>query len=105
MSTTTTTRWYICVYPHTWGRGETPEAAQKEARKRHATGRDWYIVEMPEGVVTPYVDQMGNFRWSYPEDWTPEQCDEHNAKAETKLVKEGRDFKRRRLAREKREQS
>jgi len=60
----TTTRWYLAVAPHLWGRGTTPEEAKEQLKKVGADLRKKYkIYEMPEGTRECWVDDMGCLCW------------------------------------------
>lgn len=71
--TATKVRWYVCLYPHCWGRGNTPEEAKQAARKAGGRGTEWYIKLLPEDVTEVYVDGMGGICWSWPKGWSEDQ--------------------------------
>lgn len=58
-------RYYLCVVPHYWGRGETIEDAKKQARKAGADNvnkRDGYIIhayDVPEGTPDKDLPYLG----------------------------------------------
>lgn len=60
---------FICVGPFCWGRGTTPKAAKRNARKEASTDRSQkltfklYLVPDPEA----YVDDMGRLCWKDPQ--------------------------------------
>jgi hypothetical protein len=67
---TTSERWYITLYPHTWGRGNTPDESKKRARAEGGSGTWWYTYLLPEHARDPYVDQMGRIGWSWPDGYS-----------------------------------
>jgi hypothetical protein len=88
--TITTARWFICIYPNYWGRGETPEEAKKAARKAGGRGTEWFIKELPEDAQEPYVDDFGGICWGWPKDWSEDQYAEANRTRSCKLVQASR---------------
>ncbi len=54
-----------------WGWGTSPTEAAKMARKagsRYTAKKDRLTVELPEGALDAYVDQMGQVRWDWADD-------------------------------------
>lgn len=48
---------YLCVCPFYWGRGETVEAAKREAKRQGGQLRRYVIYETTDPKI--YVDDMG----------------------------------------------
>lgn len=59
-----TSRIYIAMFDHYWGRGDSVEAALKEARKQGGRGKDYVVCRLPEGTDNGRVDQLGRVRWN-----------------------------------------
>jgi hypothetical protein len=62
-------RWFITIYPYTWGRGNTPEEAKRTARRHGGRGSAWYTLAIPEGATNPSVNGMGFILWDGPAHW------------------------------------
>ena len=96
MSNESTPRWYVCMYPHNWGRGHSIEEAKKAAKQAGGSGREWYVKQLPEGVREVGVDGMGAIHWKWPEGWTDAQYDKANATYTMEVVAESREYRRNR---------
>lgn len=81
--------WYICVYPHYWGRGHSPKQAKKEARKAGGMGRNWVIKELPSGAVKPWLSGTGYLCW----DWHPNATETQREALEGTFVVSGNEYK------------
>jgi len=59
-----TSRIYIAMFDHYWGRGDSIEEAVKAARKEGGRGRDYLVLQLPEGADNGRVDMMGRVIWN-----------------------------------------
>ena len=58
---------FVCLYRHYYGIGESPEVAQKNARKAGGRGTVWAIKQLPEGSSNVSVDDYGSIHWKGPD--------------------------------------
>lgn len=70
--------WFITLYVHSWGRGRTAEQSRDRAKEAGGYGNEWLTYRLPPDVRDPYVNEMGTVCWSWPEDWSEEECHERN---------------------------
>jgi hypothetical protein len=61
---TDTQRWYVTLYPYSWGRGRTPEESKQAAKKAGGRGKAWFTKVLPEGAGEPWVDNFGGICWT-----------------------------------------
>jgi hypothetical protein len=69
------TRWYVTLYKHSWGRGETPEDSKRQARKAGGSGNHWFTARLPEGIDPPWVDGLGGINWKWTDGEAPDSYD------------------------------
>ena len=78
---------FIAVYDHHWGSGESVVEARKAARAAGGRGDRWYVNQLPEHAVHPYVDDFGGINWRWDDDGQPEDYDRNKP---LPIVKYGR---------------
>lgn len=61
---------YIAISPTyyggTYGLGETIDEAKKNCKKNFGNLNCVYVKELPDGIHSTWMDEMGNILWDYP---------------------------------------